>query len=317
MGFKEILFYFSSLSIAAATIIVSHRLNKQYAYRFLHYYFNYIVFFYVFGFLNFTGRMLVVRIFNQSTNELHTAGQVVGLIASPVLITSLYFANFWIRRLLGKSTPTVFRITFWAIQGAVLTVFVFGVTNLVKMKGFTLAGPIFQATFAIELVFIILILLQLFFSNGPEPDINRKRLAKHLGCIYLFGFALLVLFGLVIRVPLYIYPDLLFFQVIIAFLYFFINIPPLVYLSIFLKKHHGKLGLLPGKTRELGSFFSRFNITAREQEIIDRIIKGKTNEEIGDELFISTKTVKNNISNIYKKMGVNNRVQLTNLIRDI
>jgi DNA-binding CsgD family transcriptional regulator len=185
------------------------------------------------------------------------------------------------------------------------------------MKGFALAGPILQAAFAVELLIIILIVVQLYFGTGTVTDKNRKRLARNLANIYLACLSIMVLFGVIIRVPIYIYPDLLFFQVIVAFLYFFINIPPLFYLSIFLKKHHGKLGFQPRETKSPEYFYSRFNITPREQEIIDRIIKGKTNEEIGDELFISTKTVKNNISNIYKKTGVNNRVQLTNLIRDL
>jgi DNA-binding NarL/FixJ family response regulator len=127
----------------------------------------------------------------------------------------------------------------------------------------------------------------------------------------------MVVTGELIRVPFYIYPDILFFQVVVTFLFFFLNIPPLIYLNVFLRKNHGKWGFQPPDPARLTNFYTRYAITAREQEIIDRIMKGKTNEEIADELFLSLKTVKNYVSVVYKKAGVKNRVQLTNLLRDI
>ena len=43
------------------------------------------------------------------------------------------------------------------------------------------------------------------------------------------------------------------------------------------------------------------NITPREKEIIDLIIKGYTNEEIAKELYISVSTTKKHVYNIFKK----------------
>jgi DNA-binding NarL/FixJ family response regulator len=54
--------------------------------------------------------------------------------------------------------------------------------------------------------------------------------------------------------------------------------------------------------------------TPREWDIIKLILQGKTNPEIGDLLFISTKTVKNNLTEIYKKLNVRNRVQMVRKI---
>lgn len=133
--------------------------------------------------------------------------------------------------------------------------------------------------------------------------------------MYTTAFSVLIIVGEFILVPLYIYPDVSFFLVVFTFLFFSINIPPLFYLKGFLKKHHAELGIQPPDPGEVNRFYARFNITKREQEIIGLLIKGKTNEEIGDGLFISTKTVKNNISAVYRKTGAKNRVQLTNLIK--
>jgi DNA-binding NarL/FixJ family response regulator len=61
------------------------------------------------------------------------------------------------------------------------------------------------------------------------------------------------------------------------------------------------------------SFKKRYYITVRESEIISLLIKGFSNKEIGERLFISIKTVKNHITNIYQKTSTKNRLQLYNL----
>lgn len=54
-------------------------------------------------------------------------------------------------------------------------------------------------------------------------------------------------------------------------------------------------------------------LTDRENEVIELIIAGKTNKGIGEQLFISEKTVKNHIYNIYKKLGIKSRFELMSL----
>lgn len=61
------------------------------------------------------------------------------------------------------------------------------------------------------------------------------------------------------------------------------------------------------------SLIDRFGISPREREIILLVCQGKSNKEIVDALFISLPTVKDHISNIYRKTGVANRVQLAAL----
>ncbi len=51
------------------------------------------------------------------------------------------------------------------------------------------------------------------------------------------------------------------------------------------------------------------NLTKREYEVIRLISKGYNNKEIAIELFISEKTVKNHVSNIFKKIKVTDRTQ--------
>lgn len=52
-----------------------------------------------------------------------------------------------------------------------------------------------------------------------------------------------------------------------------------------------------------------FTLTQRENEILKLMAEGKSNRSIGETLFISEKTVKNHVSSILCKMGVEDRTQ--------
>ena len=51
-------------------------------------------------------------------------------------------------------------------------------------------------------------------------------------------------------------------------------------------------------------------ITDRELDVLKLLVEGKTNPEIGEELFISYHTVKAALEKLYGKTGCHNRVQL-------
>ncbi|ADU31873.1 response regulator [Evansella cellulosilytica] len=50
-------------------------------------------------------------------------------------------------------------------------------------------------------------------------------------------------------------------------------------------------------------------LTRRECEVLQLMTDGKSNRAIGEALYISEKTVKNHVSNILQKMGMNDRTQ--------
>lgn len=55
-------------------------------------------------------------------------------------------------------------------------------------------------------------------------------------------------------------------------------------------------------------------LTKREMEILRLVAEGLTNEEIGKRIFISEKTVKTHLTNIFDKLKVNNRFKAALLI---
>ena len=50
-------------------------------------------------------------------------------------------------------------------------------------------------------------------------------------------------------------------------------------------------------------------LTDREQEVFELLVKNKTTGEIAKKLNISEKTVRNHVSNVIQKLGVNGRAQ--------
>jgi len=58
------------------------------------------------------------------------------------------------------------------------------------------------------------------------------------------------------------------------------------------------------------------SLSPREREILGRIAAGRTNIEIGRELFISEKTVRNHVTKIFEKLDVHSRAQAIVLTRD-
>jgi len=82
----------------------------------------------------------------------------------------------------------------------------------------------------------------------------------------------------------------------------------------------GQSYIQPNMTTELVKEFNRVtlhdrdkreenNLTSRELEVLELIAEGMINKEIAKQLFISEKTVKNHVSNIFKKLNVSDRTQ--------
>src|SRR4030067_1702257 len=53
----------------------------------------------------------------------------------------------------------------------------------------------------------------------------------------------------------------------------------------------------------------KYSLTEREKEILGHLLKGKSNKEMSDLMFVSTETVKTHLQNIYKKLGVKSRME--------
>jgi DNA-binding NarL/FixJ family response regulator len=51
-------------------------------------------------------------------------------------------------------------------------------------------------------------------------------------------------------------------------------------------------------------------LSRRERQIVDALLVGRTNKEVAQLLGISDQTVKNQLTTLYKKVGVTSRLEL-------
>jgi DNA-binding NarL/FixJ family response regulator len=73
--------------------------------------------------------------------------------------------------------------------------------------------------------------------------------------------------------------------------------------------HAGKSCIPPVIAQKLAERMGTEQLTHREQDVLEQIVRGKSNKEIGAELDISEATVKTHINNLLGKLGVTDRTQ--------
>jgi DNA-binding NarL/FixJ family response regulator len=61
---------------------------------------------------------------------------------------------------------------------------------------------------------------------------------------------------------------------------------------------------------------NNLDFTPRETDVLILLAMGKSNKAIAETLYISDSTVKAHLTNIYKKLGVENRIEAVVYIKD-
>ena len=61
---------------------------------------------------------------------------------------------------------------------------------------------------------------------------------------------------------------------------------------------------------------SRFDLTPREREVLELVVAGHTNAQIGEALFISRKTASVHVANIKEKLAADSRVGIVTIALD-
>ena len=84
-----------------------------------------------------------------------------------------------------------------------------------------------------------------------------------------------------------------------------IILPSIIQKKLILYLHNGPTSLIPIKLKEKDII-----LNDREQDILNLLSEGQTNEQIAQHLFLSIGTVKNYVSQLYRKFKVSNRSEL-------
>lgn len=84
----------------------------------------------------------------------------------------------------------------------------------------------------------------------------------------------------------------------------------------FIAEVHAFLGVIGAEAEASHSQALFPELTPREREVLDWLAKGVSNQAIADHLVVTPKTVRNYVSSIYDKLGVNSRAQAIVIARE-
>ena len=154
--------------------------------------------------------------------------------------------------------------------------------------------------YSIQLLFFLaeITLLILLMVNGSK---RSKEWRKIINAYALISMSHYVVLTVVIIFPI---------PIIVAGSYLYFNISPLFWLLYFFLKFARTLANQAESSGILELISDKYQVSDRERDIIRLILKGKSNSEIKDELFISYHTVKNHLYSLYNKLGITSRYEL-------
>jgi DNA-binding CsgD family transcriptional regulator len=228
----------------------------------------------------------------------------------PFIVLSIYLFYCFIRGLLEKDVSSLFNMIYSIFWGILFILQVLLLKNYYDTKDDNLLNTFHIWVSYLILIFFFSLISYLIYGAKDSPSVKRE--LRIFGLLYLICFVIASI-GLTDHILVLFGP---FIVIVAVLLYISINFPPLLYIKFYMKKHPFKPQIQAFDEADLKRFFSKHEISKREQEIILLLLKGKSNTDIEKDLYISLNTVKNHIYNIYQKLGVKNRLQLNRLIQD-
>ena len=150
-------------------------------------------------------------------------------------------------------------------------------------------------------------LIFLFRYGLGLKDSARKKMINIFLTFYGLGFILLYA---TIKLPV---SKILggFLQIFVLFLF---GIFPIFWLMRYFQRESVLSEISIASKNVLDEIEKKYNLSKREREVMDLILKGQSNKEIMRVLFLSHGTVRNHTSNLYQKLGVKSRLKLIQFI---
>jgi DNA-binding CsgD family transcriptional regulator len=302
----SIYLYYLAGTIVAITLLIAYKLHKTYPLRCLYYYFYYLLLFNIIGFALRPMQRLIVGTLNLTYWQAQQFFVVTALfVVGPLFIISLYFLIKFAAGLVEVKVSRGFKIIYFLYWGAR---YMFGFILAMNFLKTGEPGILYSSAEISDLLTIVM----LFSVHGfvisksraiENPD--KQKGVRTFAVIYFISYAVFNL------------SDYITSHYTVHFILSFAYVlPPLIYLERFFKRFYREHPAVPTNGVNMEQIFARYNISNREQEIIRLISRGRTNREIADMLYVSLQTVKQHTYNIYRKLKVKNRVQLSNFIRN-
>jgi len=168
------------------------------------------------------------------------------------------------------------------------------------------------------IVFEIPILIIMLIHGMRIRDKGLKKINNAFASLYLSRYGIvLFLFLMAVIKPINInlreqVPRPIWILILMGIFMSF-NVIPFIWIKYFFVKYAESMFRFKGDKAVLEPIYEKYNVSKREQEILELLLSGNSNKEIKDRLFISYHTVKNHIYSLYQKLDVKNRYELVHM----
>ncbi len=312
MNAGNVFSYIGLALVAGAAVFLSFRLFLRYSRRFLLYYALSLVFSYAFGLVDIVGYLTAAELLGRQAAPASahaTVSFVFHVLAFPALVLGWFFFLRALAEIRAMKVPRWATAAYFTVQAALLTGYAAtggaGLARLPLQKTYAATSFLFAMNLGTRLL-IFAMLLSVAFAwrpAGDEAERERARGLKRFAAIYAaayLGYGITALLTQDRGFVCYTYP--------IA--EFVMHLPPLAFLAVFLRAYYREHRLSSSPRATLDLFFDRHGLTDREREVASLLLQGRSGRDIAAGLFVSLKTVKTHVTNIYRKAGVKGRWQL-------
>lgn len=296
------LFFFAIAGIGCISVAKSYGLQRRYRQDYLPAYTVYL------GFWGILVLLAVVQFLLATPVVPAESWALFALAANPLFLLiaaiSLYFYSSLMAQLAGRKLSRLYDVLYLAAWGSsAVIIAILAAQTPAKIPTYPVVLSVVQ--YLLKTVTFWGWGLYLLLRLRKIDDLLERRFLRNWVILLLASYAI---FDLSLRVPRAS-------DYVIATLQASFNIPALFYMSYFLKRRSVERPFEANQP-DLTVILAPLGVSPRETEIVDLILRGFSNKEIASRLFISVDTVKKHSYNVYKKLGVQNRVQLSYFVQN-
>ena len=307
-----IIVFIFCVAIAIASCWIAYQFTTTYNTKFHKTYFYYLITFFGFGFYGIWAQILIRSLLSSTDTDIETIKTVANflpVLGVPFLIISwimlIKMAHYLVQSNPKKNLIRVHLIILFAISILICGVFFILKEDhwlFTKYLVYTEIGVLLLVEFTYLTIFVSVVLV-----HAKKYKKAYKNIIKQFISLLILGFLLRAIALSVHEVNTFVLAPILL-------IYFLSNFFPIFYLRIKSDLIFTPVSAEHPSEEKKAMLFSKYKITKREKEIIDKICQGKTNQKIADELFIGLQTVKDHTHRIYSKVGINSRLKLVQMI---
>jgi DNA-binding CsgD family transcriptional regulator len=300
------------LAVTVATVLLSRQLLSTYASAFLRDYFYYLAAFHAFALYGLWGQIVTRGLLAALETDAAAIEVVAGFLPAfgvPFLLVSWAMLLAMAGSMFGKPLKTAWHsvhvvVFLLLLLGSWLAV---GWVRAEPGSRFVGLGALEAAAMiGVELVYFAAFLV-LVARFGAAAEADKRRVFFRFAALMGVGFAARSLLAGLVLADVRLAPVALLGA-------YASNLPALLYLRANADRVFAPVRAEQATKAGIAHVLDRYGVTKRERQIVEKICLGKTNKQVADELFISLQTVKDHTHRIYSKIGINNRMQLVQLM---